>query len=640
MAVDFAKFGAVGVVNTLVGYLTILAAMTWAGLAPVPANVVGYAVGLCVSFVLNRRFTFAGRGGGGIGQVLGFFAVFALSYGLNLLVLREALFLLAPAWAQALAMVSYTVCFFLLSRAFVFPETEAKVPPVFAALDTVARSPVSWAFGLIILAVLSAPLGLPHGWGGNEINYFDLGHRVMHPEKFTELHAANDDSNARLVSLGLIGIAIDLFGFEGAHTVLTFLCWAAMCLGLVYLARGLRLSPAALILGLAAYFGGRQMLIGGEWLFGGVEGKVLAYAAVFFALGLALRGRYMPAVMLAALAAYFHFLVGGFWGLALLALGRLQGRSWRDLVPPFALFVLLLLPLAGLLVQERLLAEKPDLTGLPFGPEVIYAVYRNPHHLAPYASPEWFAANWRPGLIWAGLMAMTLLMLIRIVPERRVAMSWVAGLNIYIVAAFVIAWLDRHTHALAPFYLFRPMSLTTLLTLMLGTQALIAPLPATGQRLFAAAAVAVFAVLSVPAALTAAREAFTEPDLAEELDDEERALVDWLRTETPGDAVLLFDIWPQQYVRRASVAFFGLERLTERPLMVMFKFVPTGTTGLVRWYRLIQWREEVFAGDCDAVLKEPVDYLITRELPAEGLTACTEPAWQDGSFTVLKVIRD
>jgi putative flippase GtrA len=47
------RFGAVGIVNSVVGLSCIWAAMLL-GMAPLPANALGFGVGLVMSFVLNR----------------------------------------------------------------------------------------------------------------------------------------------------------------------------------------------------------------------------------------------------------------------------------------------------------------------------------------------------------------------------------------------------------------------------------------------------------------------------------------------------------------------------------------------------------------------------------------------------------
>lgn len=56
------RFLSVGVANTVVGLLVIYAAKFFLRLGDVPANALGYAVGLLLSFALNSRWTFGYRG--------------------------------------------------------------------------------------------------------------------------------------------------------------------------------------------------------------------------------------------------------------------------------------------------------------------------------------------------------------------------------------------------------------------------------------------------------------------------------------------------------------------------------------------------------------------------------------------------
>jgi putative flippase GtrA len=56
------RFGVIGVLNTVVGLAVILLAREAAGWSDVAANALGYGVGLSLSFVLNRRWTFRHKG--------------------------------------------------------------------------------------------------------------------------------------------------------------------------------------------------------------------------------------------------------------------------------------------------------------------------------------------------------------------------------------------------------------------------------------------------------------------------------------------------------------------------------------------------------------------------------------------------
>lgn len=115
------RFAAVGVLNTLVGYAVIYLCMLGFGWTPVASNVAGYAVGLCCSFLLNRRLTFRSQGAAHR-DALRFLVAFAIAYLLNLAVLLASIHLFAvpPVWAQLIAGVAYTSVFFVLSKLYVF----------------------------------------------------------------------------------------------------------------------------------------------------------------------------------------------------------------------------------------------------------------------------------------------------------------------------------------------------------------------------------------------------------------------------------------------------------------------------------------------------------------------------------------
>ena len=61
--VQAVKFGLVGVINTLVDYLsyTLLLFIPFFAENYVLAQIIGYSLGLCNSLVLNKRWTFAQR---------------------------------------------------------------------------------------------------------------------------------------------------------------------------------------------------------------------------------------------------------------------------------------------------------------------------------------------------------------------------------------------------------------------------------------------------------------------------------------------------------------------------------------------------------------------------------------------------
>jgi putative flippase GtrA len=119
------KFAGVGVVNTLLCIGVIFGLKSLAGFGDVPANMSGYAVGLCCSFLLNRNWTFAHREGLWP-ALLRFLLVFGLSYLFNLAVVLGLIHAGCNAYLAHLAgMPLYSVVFYLGCRYYVFPRSPA-----------------------------------------------------------------------------------------------------------------------------------------------------------------------------------------------------------------------------------------------------------------------------------------------------------------------------------------------------------------------------------------------------------------------------------------------------------------------------------------------------------------------------------
>lgn len=121
------RYGLAGVVNTLIGLSIILALDLGLGLDPHLANAVGYAVGVCVSFVLSKLFVFRARQTARSAPLRYGVAV-AVAFALNQGVLALARLVLPDGalWstaAQGLAVASYTAALFLLSHLWVFAHT-------------------------------------------------------------------------------------------------------------------------------------------------------------------------------------------------------------------------------------------------------------------------------------------------------------------------------------------------------------------------------------------------------------------------------------------------------------------------------------------------------------------------------------
>ena len=249
---------------------------------------------------------------------------------------------------------------------------------------------------LAVAAVLTLHMA-PVGWSANEIHYFDLGLRSIRPEQFGPNHAAFDHSVARFASFAILGCMVEFFGYDGALIVGRLIVIAAYASAFVYSARCWNLSRAETLVALMLFLLVGQNYFAGEWMFWGVESKVFAYAAILASIGLAWRDKDLAAVGVAALATYFHFLVGGFWAGAVILLIALKTESVVRMGRALLVYTVLCLPVLAILLYEWFFAPMPDISDLDLTVNQIFSAFRNPHHTSPFSSMGQCAHGY-PGL--------------------------------------------------------------------------------------------------------------------------------------------------------------------------------------------------------------------------------------------------
>lgn len=470
---------------------------------------------------------------------------------------------------------------------------------------------------LPLLVLLLFPLGL----SPNEENYFLLAHRRVAPELFSPYHAAFDHSHARLATEYLIGGLITLFGYEGAQAVARLGMAVLYTLGLAGLFRSLRLSPLYALACLALFCLLGEELFSGEWLFKGVESKTFAYAAVMASLGFALRDRWVPATVLLVLAAYCHFLVGGFWALAVCLLAWLRTRRLSPALWMGLAFVLLAAPLLVVIVRDHLAAP---LAPSALSPDFIYA-QRNAHHVAPFWDLAGFM-RWMPGLLALAVLAGAVWLAGRYLENRYLAL-WVLCLFGYLAAALAAGYLDTG-YALAKFYLFRPSSLTLLLALALLLTALRGAAAGSGVLRICAAALVLYFVL-----LLAWRVGLAWFGPADPFQAERAGLIQAVRENSRPEEIVLID--PDLEMRRSQA---GIHRLIPRPTLISWKFVPTHPADIIRWSQLIEFRKEVFRQGCHDPLAYPVGLILAAgDHRSPALRSCGEVVWRGDIGYLIRV---
>jgi hypothetical protein len=161
------------------------------------------------------------------------------------------------------------------------------------------------------------------------------------------------------------------------------LIWAVLFYALLRLARALEVEGYALAVGLAIWLLRSQTMGAGEWIFGGIESKCVAYALLFLALESALRCRVLAAAVYSGFAIWFHVLVGGWGAMALGGALLLGARSygWRRPLQFCAITGAFLLPLAAAFLGST---SRTEGHGSRAEADRLIVLLRNPHHLDPW----------------------------------------------------------------------------------------------------------------------------------------------------------------------------------------------------------------------------------------------------------------
>ncbi|WP_298910519.1 DUF6798 domain-containing protein [uncultured Aliiroseovarius sp.] len=438
----------------------------------------------------------------------------------------------------------------------------------------------------------------------------------------------------------MIGSVIDLLGFEVTKIIFGIASIGLYAMALTFLASALGLSHVAIAIALALFVG-HQSLLGGEWLFGTFEAKIPAYICVILSITAAANRRWTTAIVAAAIGTAFHFLVGGFWGFAMLALHSLSTRDLRASLWLLTLFTALISPIIALLAFERLGAEV-NLSGVGLSLAKIYAEYRNPHHVAPFfGGAKTFVLDWLPGLVSHAVLGVTIFFMRNANRPIAAFSLWVAGLNAYIVLAMGVAYIDRNTHLLAPLYMFRPSGLIFLLSIILIVHRISVAIPTDVLRRLSVPALIIIAGFVLPdITLSMAKTATAGPidqRIEATMDETQRDVLDWLRANTSSESVVLLQP-PERAFTEGRPFPAALERLTPASYYVNFKWVPTAPADLAEWYRRLQQRKSVFKGDCAALSELPVDFLLARRPLQQGLLqTCAEEIYQNEAYLVLRV---
>jgi len=109
----------VGSINTIIG-MNVIFILIYMGVDNYKANIIGYIVGLNISFFLHKYYTFNDSKKISFKQVFIFVIIFLLSYSINIITLYLSLLYFPNYFAQVLGMIAFTIVNYILNKLITF----------------------------------------------------------------------------------------------------------------------------------------------------------------------------------------------------------------------------------------------------------------------------------------------------------------------------------------------------------------------------------------------------------------------------------------------------------------------------------------------------------------------------------------
>lgn len=216
--------------------------------------------------------------------------------------------------------------------------------------------------------------------------------------------------------------------------------WSMLAIGLMRLTRSLTHRGEASVVVLLLWIAGvRYGNLAGEWVLGGIESKVPAYAFVLAALAELVRRRWNRVWVLLGLASAFHVLTGGWSVVAATFAWWWTERRRSDRQPLLTAWLCLggLISLAGIVPSAQLMmGSDPDAAAQAAR---IYTYFRLPHHLLPSQfHPWWYLRH----AIMVGLLIGLVFQRNRVTePETRL-LTFVGGSGLIAIGGLAIGILS------------------------------------------------------------------------------------------------------------------------------------------------------------------------------------------------------
>lgn len=449
----------------------------------------------------------------------------------------------------------------------------------------------------------------------NEAHYLTKAKHFWQPA-WAERDIFLTSGDSHVVFFATLGYLTQIMSLPAAAWCGRVIEWALLAWGWRRLSYAVvpRFGWAALTAAAAVAIG-EHFHMAGEWIVGGCEAKVVAYAFVFSALADLVGQRWNRAIVQFGVAAAFHVLVGGWSIVAAGAAWLLAGRE-RPAVAQWlpGLIAGLILSLPGV-VPGLQLSQGVDAATVAEANR-IYVFDRLNHHL----DPRFVVANFglRHALLWLTWIAVCLA--VPVSSGRRTLRNFTIGTGVIGLIGLAIGLLlpsDNPTTAgLLRFYWFRLSDVMPAIGLTLEIGALAAS--TTSARIRVACVTALLVAVVVHLGITINRRFAAPFARSENLGYPSnlatwRDVCGWIRSSTPKDSLFL-----------TPRPFGTFTWYADRAEVATWKNVPQDARSLVEWRRRLNvlypdgavWLNYVPMDRIREFAKaNHVDYLVTYREP-------------------------
>jgi hypothetical protein len=507
----------------------------------------------------------------------------------------------------------------------------------------------NYIFNFFLIFTLIMLMMTPGIWNGNEEQYLGYAWRKSSPEALARISALRDTANHRFIFEYLTGFSIKNIGFEWTQALGRIIVALLYSASLVSLFKNLKISTTAFCTIILIFFWLGESILGMEWLFRGFEPKTLAYPFVFFSFSTSLKKRFGSSYLLLALATYFHFLVGGFWFfitwlVQLYWTKQTFMNSLKYLIPCIPLFFIIVV---GQLQTQDSINSTPPVSW-------IYSHFRAPHHVAPFASKAVFMEFWYQGVIL--LLGLTIISaIIYRYSQNRIEKEFsklVLTLNIYLFLSLFISYFDKQG-VLGKFYIFRPASITLFLSLCLYAlflQNIISKkfskfsISSKISLQFSFVTLVLISCLTIPSLsghtaykfLSKQAQSLNSFKISQHKNNFDLEQI--IKKSHPTDIFLIDPNLEKDPDLIWNIKILSFERKYNRPTLVLDKFMPSTNSEIMRWYKLLNLKNNLFKEGCPSEITKhyKIRYLLAHQNNNK-VNNCGKEIYNQGGIKLIEL---